>query len=353
MAIKILVAALLLWAGFKWLYPSFSKQNAAPPEAPIDQAWWDGLSEEWKTILRINQYFYRHRVDFYQVQKDYMNRLNDSTEEQYSALNTSLRNLSEKQKFLLSYQDLYARVLKTYPDGANDSIDLGSLHQLDKIYMVSGPGDLTPLKKLPNLKVLIANYCAINHALPIDKQVLDLEPLRKLNQLEHLHCVTPALKSLEPIKDLVNLVYLDCENSDVTTLSPLKNLRNLKHLFFGSKVENAAVIARLSNLETLFMGGCKQIPDLSKLTKLKKLCIVENELALVSRKYQLTDIGVLKNLAALEFLDFELTSYRGSLDNLKSLSKLKAVTLPRVSTADMLAFKQAHKDCVVINAYEW
>ena len=54
-----------------------------------------------------------------------------------------------------------------------------------------------------------------------------------------------------------------------------------------------------------------------------------------------------KNLRALEFLDFNLTSYKGDLEPLNNLAQLK----PRVSTANMMAFKQAHPGCVVVNEY--
>jgi hypothetical protein len=352
MTIKILVVALLFWVGLKYIYPSISTPKALP-ETPIDKAWWDGLSEEWKTILRINQFFYRHQVDFFEVQKAYMNRLSEVGTEEATALNTGLRDLNNQNRFVLSYRDLYARVLQTQTRDNADRIELEQLHLLDKIYMVGGPGDLTPLKKLPGLKVLIANYCAVNHALPEEQKVLDLEPIRNLKQLEHLQCVTPALKTLDPVKDLLQLRYLDCSNSDVHSLAPLKNLHHLRHLSFGSKVENAAAVAHLHQLENLFIDGCKNIPDLSQLSRLKQLCIVENELALVNKKYQIRDIDFLRPLSSLEFLDFELSSYRGSLEALNGLSRLKAVSLPRVSTADMQAFQQAHPSCVVLNAYAW
>lgn len=352
MGLKILVALLLLLACAAWIYCSPSKREATP-EKPVDQAWWDSLSEEWKTILRINQYFYRHQVDFYEIQNDYLNRLNGPEDSAYTALNTSLRDLNDKEKFMLSYHDMYARVRKQYPDDDADSIDLGSLQQLDRVYMVSGPGDLTPLKKLPKLRVLIANYCGIDHSAPPNEQVLDLEPLRNLSQLEHLHCVSPALRSLEPLKNLTNLRHLDCENSNVSSLAPIKNLHKLERLSFGSKVENASEITRLNNLKTLHIAGCKQIPDLSNLQNLQQLCIIEHEMALVNGRYRTADIGFLKNLRALEFLDFDLTSYKGDLEHLNNLTQLKAVTLPRVSTANMMAFKRAHPDCVVVNEYEF
>jgi hypothetical protein len=351
MTLKIIVTILLL-AGIKWLYSSLPKHEETP-EAPIDQAWWDGLSEEWKSILRINYYFNQHQVDFYKAQNDYLNRLRETEDADYTEWNTSLHQLNEKQQFMLSYTDLYKRVLKTFPDNLSDSFDLGNLHKLERIYMVSGPGDLRPLKKFPQLKVLIINYCGLDHTKAISDLELDLEPLRQLKQLEYLHCSTPTLKSLEPIKGLTHLIQLNCENSYVTSLAPIKNLHQLESLSFGSPVKNAGVITRLSHLKALYITGCQKIPDLSSLKKLTKLSIIENELALVNASYRVTDLDFLKNLTSLEFLDFDLTSYRGSLEKLKNLSKLKAITLPRVSTASMTAFKQDHPNCTIINAYEF
>lgn len=351
LTIKIF-AAILLLVGFRWLYSSLLKPGEVP-EAPIDEIWWDALSEEWKTILRFNQYCNQHQVDFYKVQKDYINRLNGVGEEETTELNTSLRQFNEEKKFLLSYADMYARVLKNHPAPDPEGIDLGSLSRLEKIYMVSGPGDLTPLRKFPNLKVLIINYCGLDPSIAMSEQVLDLEPLRGLNQLSALHCSSPTLKSLEPIKNLRNLAYLNCSNSDVTSLAPLKRLHKLEYLAFGSKVKNATVITRLKNLKSLYMDGCKRIPDLSNLKKLTQLSIVEHERAIVDGSYRMNKLDFLQNLTTLEFLDLELTSYRGTLDGLKNHTHLRAVTLPRVNTSDMLAFKRDHQNCTIINAYEW
>jgi Leucine-rich repeat (LRR) protein len=347
-----IIATIILAATFKGMISAFSKPQVAP-ETPIDKAWWDGLSEEWKTILLINQNFSKQHVDFFKLQNHYINRLNVGNEDGYTELNTSLRDLYEKEKFSLSYSDLYSRALKHESLIAGDSIDLSTLKDLDRIYMVSGPGDLTPLKKFPNLKVLIINYCGIDNSKPLSGQALDLEPLRNLKLLEYLHCSSPTLRSLEPIKDLTNLLELHFDNSDITSLSPLKNLQKLESLSFGSKVKAAEVVARLSNLRELYIDGCKKIPDLSKLKKLQKLCIVENEFALVNESYRILNINFLKDLLSLEYLDLELTSYRGTLEGLKPLQQLKAVTLPRVKISVMNEFQNDHQDCVIINSFEF
>ncbi|MBL7984718.1 MAG: hypothetical protein JNM91_06935 [Flavobacteriales bacterium] len=73
----------------------------------------------------------------------------------------------------------------------------------------------------------------------------------------------------------------------------------------------------------------------------------------MKRRYQLVDIAPFSVLKALEVLDFEMTSYRGTLDALKGLPLLNVVTLPRVSAADVQAFRAENASCVIINAHEF
>ncbi|MEO5943496.1 MAG: hypothetical protein ABIP30_03605 [Ferruginibacter sp.] len=350
MTLKIIVLILLL-AGFKWLYPA-SGTNAMA-EAPIDKAWWDALSEEWKSILLINQDFSKQGSDIYTIQEEYINRMQSENEAGYSEMNTSLHELFEKNKFSLGYTYFYARALRTKHVVKNEHIDLSTLGELDKIYMVNGPADLTPLKKFPNLKVLILNGCGIDNAVPISRQVLDLEPLRNLKQLQVLHCSSLALKSIEPLKELVELQELRLDHTAVTDLSPLKNLVNLETLCVGSEVERAAVISGLINLKALYLKGFRQIPDLSKLEKLKTLSIEENELSIIDASYRIKTIGFLSVLPNLEYLDLDNTSYKGNLALLDSFQHLKAITLPPVNSNAMLEFKTHHNNCIIINAYRY
>ena len=351
MALKTIIF-IMLSAVLKLICGPFSKSDQIAT-TPIDKTWWNNLNDEWKTIFLINQSFSKHGINIFAIQNEYINRLNSAGEEAYSELNRSLHDLNEEKRFGLGYTDFYARVLRKNPLIKDDSIDLSTLADLDTLYMVNGPGDLTPLKKIPGLKVLVINYCGIDNNLPLNKQVLDLEPLRYLKQLEVLHCSSVALKSLEPIKDLVNLRELYCDNSSVISLDPLKNLVNLKKLSFGSKVNNASIVSRLENLEELYTNGCKQIPDLARLQKLRSLCISEDELAIVKADYRITDLGFLKNLKTLEYLDLKHTSYRNDLNALSGLQNLKAITLPSVGRSEMTTFKKIHKNCLVLNSFEF
>lgn len=343
---------------FLWLFgPPLAcrsqSKTTVPAETPIDKVWWDGLSDEWRAILLMNQHFKKGQVDFFALQEKYINRMHTKGEEDYSPLNTSLHELNVKQRFSLGYNDFYARARRMKWVINGDRIDLESLKDLDKIYMVNGPGDLTPLKKFTGLKVLILNSCGIDINSPVNTHKLDLEPLRYLDKLEILHCSSPALRSLEPIKGLVNLKELNCDNSGITDLSPLKKLVKLERLSCGANVKKVAVISKLVNLKDLYLDGCKEIPDLSKLTQLKKLSVGESEMAIVSAAYRITNIDFLKDLTTLEFLDLNYTSYKGSLGLLNALQNLKAITLPPVSSSIMLEFKKQHQKCVIINAFQY
>lgn len=328
-------------------------KSTAPPETPINKVWWDGLTDEWRTILLINQQFKKQQLDFFALQDKYINRMHKEGDADCSPLNTSLYELNKEQRFSLGYPDFYARALRMKWVTNYDSIDLEALKDLDKIYMVNGPGDLTPLKKFTGLKVLIINSCGIDLNSPINTHKLDLEPLRYLEKLEILQCASPALRSLEPIKGLINLRELYCDNSRVTDLSPLKKLVKLERLSCKGDVKNEAVVSKLVNLKELYLNGFKKMPNISRLKQLKKLYVGEDEMAIVRGSYRITNINILKGLTTLEFLDLYYTSYKGSLDILNGLQNLKAITLPPVSSSVMLDFKKQHQTCVIINAYQY
>lgn len=351
MVIKI-VLLLAFVTGLKFLYSSFGKSDATT-EGPIDEMWWNGLSDEWKTIFIINQNFQKQQVDIFKLQNEYINRLNAVGENDHSEMNTSLYRFDAEKRFSLGYADLHARAIRKNHIIKNDRIDLTTLASLDTIYMVNGPGDLTPLLKFPHLKVLIINDCGIDNTIPVREQLLDLAALKYLKELKVLHCSSRALQSFAPLKNVVSLEELHCTNSGVTSLAPLKKLVNLRALSLGSQVTDMSIIPSFKNLESLYFSGAKRIPNLSRLKKLKKLCLVESELSIVNSSYRISDIRFMKDLAALEFLDVDYTSYKGSLDELNPLQNLKAIALPPVNSSKMLEFKKEHIDCIIINAFQF
>lgn len=98
-----LVAVLILLGGVIFLCISCARSTPTV-EAPIDQAWWDGLSEEWRTILLISQNLSKQHADIYAVQQGYMKIMHSSDEQDVSELNKSLHRLNAERMFRLSYR---------------------------------------------------------------------------------------------------------------------------------------------------------------------------------------------------------------------------------------------------------
>ena len=346
----VLIISLLLVCSWLW---SCSRLNEKNTTIVIDSAWWSGLSDEWKSILVINQNFSKQGVDIFKIQSEYINRQNKENEFTDEG-NTSLYELNKLNLFLLGYEDLYRRAIRTGWMKECLGIDLNALGDLDTIYMVNGPGDLTPLKAFKHLKVLILNSCGVDNSISFKDQNLDLSPLSSMKELRVLHCCSHALKTLDPIKDLTGLEVLRFDVSSVKSISSLKKLKNLKYLSFGSGIEKGNVVSKLVNLEELYIDGCKQLPNLSRLTRLKKLCVSEGEMVVVNSSYRINKLSFLENLTQLEYLDINRTSYSGSSKEFEQLSKLKAVTFPSsMYNDDVQDFIKRNKAIKVLNAYEF
>ena len=351
MFLKILLIAGLL-VGAKFIHASLTRKTASN-EAPIDEFWWNGLTEEWKTIFLINQTLQQNGVDIYKIQNDYLNRLNKGDDPGLSEINTALYDLEAAKEFGLSYSDFYARVSRTMKLVKSDTIDLNKLAQLETLYIVNSPSDLSPLRKFTQLKTLILNFGGRPYGSSLSEHSLDLEPIRNLTSLRALHCVSCPIKSLDPVSNLINLEELCISNTSVASLASLHKLVHLKRLSFGSSVKSISPLKHLILLEELYVRGCKDLSGLSGMKGLKKLSIAENELAVVNDAYRIKDLSFLKDLKLLQFLDVENTSYIGSLSMVSNLSDLRAVTLPRVSSMDAAEFKKSRPGCVIINAYEF
>lgn len=319
----------------------------------IDPSWWDTLSEEWKQILLINQNFARHGTDIFAIQNEYIHRLHEADETPHSEMNKSLHVWLDLNQFKLGYQDFYIRALRDNHCIHNEEIDLAILAKLETIYMVNGPADLRPLKQFPKLKTLIINGCGIVPGVPLNQTSLDLAPLKSLKELEVLHCSSLALKTIKPLENSGSLRELKIHSTSITDISPIKKLVNLEVLSIGSKAKKAKEISQLTNLQELYLDGLQTVPDLSSLKNLQKLSITENEMTLVNDNYRIKDLSFLSGLSNLEILDFENTSYQGSLGDLYNFKKLKVISLPRVSTISKMEFAKMKPDCIIINAYQF
>lgn len=300
----------------------------------------------------MNQDFSKQHLDIDELHRRDVNKQNAEGEAEHSEMNTSLHKLDEMGLRRSNYYDLHRRAIKDNLLIPEHSIDLATLGDLEMIYMVGGPGDLTPLEKFPNLKVLILDMCGVVATDPTGGPPMDLGPLRKLTKLEVLHCTTPALYSIEPIKGLVALREVRIGSSNLSDLSPLKKLVGLESLIVRTDGKSVSGISDLTGLKVLHLDGFKKVPDLSRMSKLKNLCIREGEMSIVNSSYRITSIDFLTPSSGLEYLDLEYTSYKGGLASLNAHQNLKAITLPPVDRSAMLEFKAHHIGCVIVNAYK-
>lgn len=146
------------------------------------------------------------------------------------------------------------------------------------------------------------------------KSIQDVSPLSELTQLDILILKQDGITDVSPLKTLTNLSELDLSmNGAIKDVSAIKSMKKLTTLNVSSNaIENVDDIADLTKLQYLNISGNKisSLPDMSKLTELRTLLASANELT------DVTAIGQLKNLEALD-----LTKNSG-LTDVKALAGL-------------------------------
>lgn len=115
-----------------------------------------------------------------------------------------------------------------------------------------------PSNKIPKWMSLLAKYGVYNLE---EKFALDLSPLKKLNNLEVLVIFT-TVKNFKPLESLANLQELWLSSSRDNKLDHLKNLTKLKTLIiFKKQVSDLEPLKGLKNLQRLFIVECDNISD--------------------------------------------------------------------------------------------
>lgn len=102
----------------------------------------------------------------------------------------------------------------------------------------------------------------------------DISALSHLTQLNSLAFQHNDIEDISPLSSLKDLKYLYIFTDTISDFSPIENLKNLEYLtiYCDDCIANTEFLAKLVNLETLRIDLCHEdLPDLSKLTKLKNL----------------------------------------------------------------------------------
>ncbi|NIM12578.1 MAG: NACHT domain-containing protein [Candidatus Aminicenantes bacterium] len=195
----------------------------------------------------------------------------------------------------------------------SDVIDLTPLKRLNQLthldLYVNQVRDLTTLKELKQLTYL---YLSNN-------QVSDLTPLSELKKLTYLYLSDNQVSDLTPLTGLKQLTYLDLSINQVSDLTPLKELKQLKDLrLMANSVSDLTPLMQLKKLTHLDLSG-NLVSDLTPLTELKSLKELDLSINPVSELTPLMELEQLKTLYLLgnPFSEAQLQALQQALPELE------------------------------------
>ena len=126
--------------------------------------------------------------------------------------------------------------------------------------------DLLPLTDLVNLHVIELR----------DNVISDLSPIVGLINLEWLIVTRNSIRDLSPVEELINLVGLAVEDNLISDLSPISGLIKLERIWLHENPPmDLSPLEGLISLRAIHSWGTPIISDLSTLTKLPKLQVID------------------------------------------------------------------------------
>ncbi|TXD49197.1 hypothetical protein [Polaribacter sp. IC073] len=210
-----------------------------------DYEWWDSLDDIWKKIF--NLYINKPNHNFQLTTGEIYSRYDDCTYELGSAWDKN-----ELKKFIL----FKGSVSKPNKLELNKILELTNININDFDYLDPSESpslnikDLSPLKRLKNLKCLIVHNSHKNVDIEYIKSCVNLEilqvnciennerVLQNFKKLKILNLSWSELLNIESIKNLNNLEFLSLGFTPVANLTPLKDLNKLKFIGLCSSSKN-------------------------------------------------------------------------------------------------------------------
>lgn len=266
--------------------------------------WWNLLPTEWKKVLGTRGVV-SDSISFssivalnekYFVQKPQGTNVATANQDELSFLNLEQDSL------------LYLASLNYDTIWLSDSINPGQKESLfnalkqileTKDLNISGNTHLftlEPLNRLGNLRMLnISNT-----------EILDILPVRNLTKLHDFNCSNTAINSLDALNYSASLTVLDISNTPIYDINPLRNLEKLQFLDISN--------TRVESIDPL-LG--------MKLVDLKM------------RRTLVTDLKPLASLASLKYLNIDDNVQLTSLNDLKYLHELRALSCNNTRVYDL------------------
>lgn len=192
---------------------------------------------------------------------------------------------------------------------------LTSVEKLTAVYFYVS--DLTGIEHLTELKML---------HLYSNNEIEDIRPLANLNKLTHLNLSDNKIKDISPLSGLMQLQTLFLNINEISDFTPIAGLQELRSLYLGTNpIQDLSHIYRIlrrfpllislsmnrlqisndisqlsefTQLSELSIEGCQinDITPLSRLVKLRRLCIANNNIR---------DVSIIENFPSLSSLSIK------------------------------------------------
>jgi len=198
------------------------------------KAWWLGLDEGWKEILKNSDENIESAEDAHKVKK-----ITSIYIDEKSAV-TSLEPLQYMPKL---------EELNCNSQGITDISPLQHIKKLSRLELTGKQiKDFSPLKDLTRMETLELAYTSIE----------DISFLTLFSKLERLDLGNTRLKDISPLKGLSKLRNLDIPNTDVKDISALATLKKLSMLNIShTKVTNLKPLDKCPQIHHLVCKGLK------------------------------------------------------------------------------------------------
>jgi internalin A len=172
--------------------------------------------------------------------------------------------------------------------------DLGGLrylHNLRKLYIVSGIRNFSELSELKALETLCITGCRLSDIkflsqlnkieyLVLDKnRIKDISAIGLLTQLKELSLSHNNVKNASTLSKLVNVEYISVYNNSIEQLPDLSGCKNLREIDLQSNyIVYNSNFSKLKNVKNIWLGGNKidKIDWITSLDSIKKINLCDN-----------------------------------------------------------------------------
>lgn len=201
--------------------------------------------------------------------------------------------------------------------------DFKKIAKLEKLFVTFAGNDLAALRYFPGLK-----FFGLYHV----DETLDLAPVAQLKKLEYIS-LSGRVHDASPLAKIKTLQKLDLYEARVASLESFKGLKQIIKLdLYGTGTSDVMPLAGMKALQTIRLGNCPNLSDISPLARLLNLTSLD-----ISHT-GVVDLSPVRKMKKLKRLYLEGMDVSGSPAPRKIKEQIKALEKARpnlyISTAD-------------------